>query len=520
MTGRLFRNTGIFSFMTLLSRVLGFARDVVFARFFGAGPVMDAFFVAFKIPNFMRRLFAEGGFNQAFVPVIGEYRTQRDHAEVRALVDRVAGALAGILAVVTLIGVLAAPVLIWIFAPGFSAEDGRRELASEMLRWTFPYILFISLVALSQGILNTYGRFGVPAFTPVLLNAVLIGAAVWGAPLFEEPAMALAVGVFVAGVVQLAFQFPFLARIGLLPRPRLDWRHSGVRKIGRLMLPALFGSSVAQISLVIDTIIASFLQAGSVSWLYFSDRLMEFPLGVFAIALGTVILPGLSEQYARGDPERFSALLDWALRLAWLIAVPAAVGLICLAGPMLATLFQYGQFDDHDTVMARYSLMAYGLALVGFSLVKVLAPGFFARQDTATPVRAGIWAMLANIVLNFALVVPMVMLGFVAPHMGLALATAGASVVNAGLLYRWLRRAGVYRPRPGWRALFLRGLLANLAMAAVVIGLAGPLSGWLEATASERVLWLAGCIAAGGLVYALTLLVTGLRLRHVWMLRD
>ncbi len=520
MSGQLFRATGVFSFMTLLSRVLGFVRDVVLARLFGAGPVMDAFFVAFKIPNFMRRLFAEGGFSHAFVPVIGEYRTQREHAEVRALVDRVAGAMAGMLALLTLLGVLAAPVFIWVFAPGFSADDGRHELASEMLRWTFPYILFISLVSLAQGILHTYGRFAVSAFTPVLLNVVLITAAVWWAPWFEEPAMALAVGVFVAGLVQLLFQLPFLARLGLLPRPRLDLAHEGVRRIGRLMLPALFGSSVAQVSLVIDTIIASFLMAGSVSWLYFSDRLMEFPLALFGVALGIVILPGLSQEWANRAAERFSDMLDWALRLAWLIVVPSAVGLFCLAAPMLATLFQYGEFDARDTTMASYSLMAYAIGLIGFSLVKVLAPGFFARQDTTTPVRAGVVAMLSNITLNFAFVVPMVLLDFVAPHMGLALATALSSLINAGLLYRWLRRDRVYTPRPGWGLLLLRGLIANAVMAAVVLWLAGPLSAWLDATAWDRILHLAVCILAGVFVYGATLFVLGVRLHHVWLVGD
>jgi putative peptidoglycan lipid II flippase len=394
--------------MTLLSRVLGFARDVVLARFFGAGPVMDAFFVAFKIPNFMRRLFAEGAFSQAFVPVIGEYRTRREHAEVQALVDRVAGTLGAVLALVTLIGVIAAPALILIFAPGFAIGDDRYDMAVGMLRLTFPYLLFISLVSLAGGILNTYGRFGVPAFTPVLLNVVLIAAAIWGAPLVEQPGMALAGGVFVAGLVQLAFQIPFLKRLKLLPRPRFDRAHEGVRRIFHLMLPALFGSSVAQISLLLDTLIASFLVAGSVSWLYYSDRLMEFPLGIFGIALATVILPGLSQRHAAGERQAFSATLDWALRLVWLVATPAAVGLFLLAGPMLATLFQYGEFSEHDTRMAAWSLMAYAIGLMGFSLVKVLAPGYFARQNTRTPVRIGIVALGVNLGLNIAFVVPMV----------------------------------------------------------------------------------------------------------------
>lgn len=501
----LLRATGLVGALTLVSRILGFVRDMVFARFFGAGPVMDAFFVAFKIPNFMRRLFAEGGFSQAFVPVVGEYRTQQEHDEVRALVDRVAGVLGGFLLVLTIIGVLAAPVLILLFAPGFDAEDGRRAMATAMLRWTFPYLLFISLVSLAGGILNTYGRFGVPAFTPVLLNVVLIAAAIWGAPLFDEPGMALAVGVFVAGLAQLVFQIPFLRRLRLLPRPRWDRRHEGVRRIMRLMAPALFGSSVAQINLLIDTIIASFLMAGSVSWLYYSDRLMEFPLGVFGIALGTVILPGLSARHAESDPEAFSRTLDWALRLVWLIALPAAVGLFCLAGPVLTTLFQYGLFEARDSQMASYSLMAYAGGLVGFSLVKVLAPGYFARQDTRTPVKVGVVAMVANMLFNAAIVLPMVHWDFIAPHMGLALATSLAAFVNAGLLFAGLVRTGVYRPRPGWRRLFLLGLVGNVGMAAVVLMLAGPLAAWSEAGVFDRILWLSGCIGAGMAVYGLVI---------------
>lgn len=507
----LLRSTGLVGGMTLVSRILGFVRDMVFARFFGAGPVMDAFFVAFKIPNFMRRLFAEGGFSQAFVPVLGEYRTQREHEEVQALVDRVTGVLGGFLGLLTLIGVIAAPLLILVFAPGFDGEDGRQAMATAMLRWTFPYLLFISLVSLAGGILNTYGRFGVPAFTPVLLNVVLIAVAIWGAPFFEEPGMALAVGVFAAGVVQLLFQIPFLRGLRLLPRPRWGRRHEGVRRIMRLMAPALFGSSVAQINLLIDTIIASFLAAGSVSWLYYSDRLMEFPLGVFGIALGTVILPGLSARHAERDPAAFSNTLDWALRLVWLIALPAAVGLFCLAGPMLVTLFQYGVFSGNDSLMASYSLMAYAVGLLGFTLVKVLAPGYFARQDTRTPVKVAVVAMVANMLLNAAIVIPMVMTGFVAPHMGLALATSVAAFINAGLLFAGLLRSGVYRPRAGWGRLILQGLVANALMAVLVLWLAGPFSDWLAADAWTRILRLALCIGAGMGVYGLVLLILGVR---------
>ncbi|MGD8378947.1 MAG: murein biosynthesis integral membrane protein MurJ [Gammaproteobacteria bacterium] len=514
MSRSLLRSTVVVGGTTLLSRILGFARDMVFARAFGAGLVMDAFFVAFKIPNFMRRLFGEGAFSQAFVPVIGEYRTRREHEEVRELADRVAGSFGGLLLLITVIGVLAAPLLVYLFAYGFTASQDKYDLTVAMLRVTFPYLFFISMTAFAGGILNTYDRFGVPAFTPVLLNIMLIGAALWAAPYFSQPGMALAWGVFFAGVVQLAFQLPFLARLRLLPRPRWGGLHEGVRRIMRLMLPALFGSSVTQVNLLLDTLIASFLATGSVSWLYYSDRLMEFPLGVFAIALGTVILPNLSRRHAAESREAFSNTLDWALRLVLLVGVPAAVGLFVLAGPMLTTLFQYGKFTARDTHMATFSLMAFALGLLGFTLVKVLAPGYFARQDTRTPMRIGIVAVLANIAFNLAITIPLAWSGFAAPHAGLALATSLAAFVNAGLLYRGLRGGGFYRPRPGWRPLAVRVLFANAVMGGVVWWGSGSLARWSAMHAGGRIFHLAGWITAGALVYLATLLLTGVRPRH------
>lgn len=491
--------------MTLISRILGFVRDVVIARLFGAGVGADAFFVAFKIPNFLRRLFAEGAFSQAFVPVLSEYRTTRSRAEVQDLVDRVAGTLAAILFLVTLLGVLAAPVLVLVFAPGFLAVEDKFDLTVGMLRLTFPYLLFISLTAFAGGILNSYGRFAVPALTPVLLNLSLLAAALWLASRLEQPVNALAWGVFLGGLAQLAFQLPFLRRLGLLPRPRFDLRHPGVRRILKLMGPAIFGVSVAQINLMLDTLIASFLVTGSVSWLYYSDRLMEFPLGVFGIALATVILPSLSEKHSRGSAANFSRTLDWALRWVFLIGAPAAIGLAVLAGPTLITLFQYGAFSAHDAEMARRSLMAYALGLLGFTLIKVLAPGFFSRQDTATPVRIGVIAMGANLVLNLILVWPLA-------HAGLALATSLAAFVNAGLLYRALRRQGAYRPDPGWTALSLRIGLAVGAMAAVLLILVPPTEVWLAWDALQRAWRLGLWIAVGGALYLLVLFVSGFRL--------
>ena len=509
----LLRSTGTVGSMTLLSRLLGFVRDVVIARIFGAGPLTDAFFVAFKIPNFLRRLFAEGAFSQAFVPVLSEYRTRRDHAEVRGLVEAVSGTLGLILLVVTAIGVISAPLLVMLFAPGFIGDAERQELTTAMLRLTFPYLLFISLTALAGGILNSYGRFAVPAFTPVLLNLSLIGAALWLAPRMAEPITALAWGVFIAGAAQLAFQLPFLARLKLLTRPRWAWRDSGVQRIIKLMLPAIFGSSVAQINLLFDTLIASFLVAGSVSWLYYADRLVEFPLGVFGIALATVLLPRLSREHATTDPRAFAASLDWGLRWVALIAVPATLGLLLLSGPMLATLFQYGEFGAGDVAMAQLALMAYAIGLTGFILVKVLAPGYFSRQDTRTPVRIAVIAMVANMGLNLLFVLPMVLLDIPGPHAGLALATSVAAVLNAALLWRGLRRDGVVQPGPGWGVLLLRIAVASAAMAALLGFATGDLAHWLALDALGRATRLLGWIVAAALVYFAVLTATGLQWR-------
>ncbi len=513
MSKKLVKSTATVGAMTMLSRILGFIRDMVVARVFGAGEGTDAFFVAFKIPNFMRRLFAEGAFAQSFVPVLSEYKTQRDHDEVKRLADEVAGRLGGILFLITIVGVLAAPVLIAIFAPGFIDEPNKYNLASDMLVLTFPYILFISLTAFAGGILNTYGRFGVPAFTPVLLNLVLISCAIWLAPKMDEPIMALAWGVLFAGVAQLLFQFPFLAKLRLLPRPRLKGKSEGVERIKKLMLPAIFGSSVAQINLLLDTLIASFLVTGSVSWLYFSDRLVEFPLGVFGIALATVILPSLSQQHAAKSPEEFSKTLDWALRLVIVIGTPAMVGLFVLAGPMLTTLFQYEAFTQHDVEMATRSLMAYAIGLQGFILVKVLSPGFFARQDTKTPVKIGIIAMVANMVMNVIFVFPLA-------HAGLALATSLSAFLNAALLFRVLRKEGVYAPENGWFKLALQVLFANTIMAAMLWWGAGDLQIWFAWGGWERVQHLMLWIVLGALGYFVALLLVGVNFRALLQKRS
>ncbi|WP_294948972.1 murein biosynthesis integral membrane protein MurJ [Sulfurivirga sp.] len=502
------KNLFTVSSMTLFSRVLGFVRDMVIARYFGASMGADAFFVAFKIPNFFRRLFAEGAFSQAFVPVLAEAREKHGIERVRHLVDAVSWRLLLALLAVVGVGVLFSGAVTWLFAPGFHAEPEKFRLTAEMLRLTFPYLLFISLVALSSAILNTWDRFAVPAVTPVLLNLTLIFAAVVLSQWFDPPVLALAWGVLLAGVVQLAFHLPFLWRLGLLPRPRpID--DPGVAEIKRLMLPALFGVSVAQINLLIDTVLASFLVTGSVSWLYYSDRLMEFPLGVFGIALATVVLPGLSRKAARGDHDGYRRDIDLALRLIWLIGVPAMAGLMLLAGPLLTTLFHYGAFTDTDVAQSARSLVAYALGLVGFILVKVLAPAFYALKDMKTPVRIAVIALVANTVLNLMLIWPLA-------HAGLALATSLSAFVNAGLLYWHLSvRGGHYAPLAGWRAVLWRGLLALGVMGVFLLGLTPPLADWLAAGAGTRVLWLAGLVIGAVTLYGATLWLTGLRPHHL-----
>jgi len=511
MTRGFLRNTSVVGGLTLVSRVSGLVRDMVYSQAFGAGTLMDAFLVAFKIPNFLRRLTAEGAFSQAFVPVVSEFKVRGSQEDVRNLVSGVAGTLGVALFVVTLIGVIAAPVLVMIFAPGFRDDGGRFDLTVDMLRLTFPYLFFISLVALASGVLNSYGRFAIPAFTPVLLNIVMIVFASLVAPHSDRPGLVLASGVFVAGLVQLLVQLPALRSIGLMPRPRWAWAHEGVRRIGRLMLPGIFGSSVAQVSLLLDTLIASFLVTGSIAWMYYADRLVEFPMGVFSIALATVILPGLSSHHAAQSKDQFASTLDWALRMTFVVVTPAAVGLLMLAGPLTATIFGYGEFEAGDVAMSSYALMAYSLGLLGFSLVKVLAPGYFARQDTRTPVRVGIIALGANMGFNVAVVVPAYLAGFPAPHALLALSTGMSAFVNSALLYRGLRRDGVYAPSGRWRRLLPQVLAANVAMGTFLWWASGDWTAWPDLPALTRVIRTALCVAGGGAVYFLALWMAGAR---------
>jgi len=512
VTGRsLLHSTSVVSGMTLLSRVLGLVRDVVFARFFGAGVVMDAFIVANRIPNMLRRFFAEGAFSQGFVPVMARYRERHTQQEAQQLVDAVAGTLGLALFVISALGVVIAPVLVALVAPGFIDDNGRFDLATLMLRFTFPYLFFVSLTAFAGGILNTYGKFGAPAFTPVILNVVLIAFAIWVSPRLEQPGMALAYGVFAAGLVQLVFQIPFLAGIRAVPRPRWQPAHEGVRRVGRLMLPAIFGSSVTQINVLLGGIIASLLGVGKISLLYYSDRLMEFPLGLFGIALATVTLPTLSRQFAADSEHGFSATLDWSMKLVVLVAVPSAIGLIVLAEPLVATIFYGGAFSAEDVVLAGLSLQAFAVGLIGFSFVKILAPAYFAREDTRTPVKIAMIALGVNLGLSLILAYLLSRAGYQATHAGLALAISVAALLNALLLYRGLRGSGIIRPSSDWPALLFRFLVANALMLLCLLAVQRPLDWWLAATIVERCFWLLLQVVAGAGIYFAALFALGLR---------
>jgi putative peptidoglycan lipid II flippase len=502
----LLRTLATVSSMTLLSRVLGFVRDFVIARTFGAGVLTDAFFVAFKLPNLLRRMFAEGAFSQAFVPVLAEYRNQRGEAETRHLVDRVASLLALAVLGITLLGMVGAPLLVYLSAPGFAADPDKFALTVELTRLVFPYILFMSLVALAGGILNTWSKFSLPAFTPVLLNVSFIGMALWAAPLFQQPVMALGWAVVMGGILQLALQVPALSRIGMLPRWRLDWRDAGVRRIARLMGPAMLGVSVSQVSLLINTIFASFLVTGSVSWLYYADRLMEFPAGMLGAALGTILLPSLAKLHAQKDPRGYSELLDWGLRLTLLLALPAALALAILAAPLIATLFMHGAFSANDVLQTQGALVAYSVGLTALILVKVLAPGFYAQQNIRTPVKIALVSLTITQLFNLILIGPLA-------HVGLALAISLAACVNAGLLFLGLRRAGIYQPRAGWP-----GFLLRLAGGLLALGLAlwfarGANALWLDYSVLERVTRIGLLVALGMTVYFSTLWLMGFRLK-------
>ena len=528
----MFRGLLSFSAMTLISRVLGLVRDMSINAAFGASGATDAFWVAFRIPNFMRRLFAEGSFSTAFVPVFTQVKETRSHAELKQLMAQVSGTLGGVLLVVTALGIFFAPQVTMLFSPGALAEPEKFDLTVDLLRLTFPFLLFVSLTALSGGALNSFHRFGLPALTPVILNLCMIGGALVLSRHMRTPIMAMGWAILLAGILQLLFQLPALRELNLLTLPRWGWNHPDVRRIMHLMVPTLFGSSVAQINLLFDTVIASYLVLGSQTWLSQADRFLELPLGVFGVALGTVILPSLARHFVATDRDGFSRALDWGLRLATLIALPAMFGLMLLAKPLVATIFQHGRWLAHDTDMATLSITALSFGLPAFALVKVLLPAFYARQDTRTPVRAAVASLLTNMVLNVAFVALLFELW--APpalrnlgwfdaisrlpglHMALGMASAVAAYVNLWLLWRWLRQAGVYQLQAGWARHLARLGLACLAMAAVL--LLGrwwwPL--WTHGVPVLTRLWhLAILVAAGGGVYVGVLLALGMRPRDL-----
>ena len=502
----LLKSLAAVSSMTMISRVLGFVRDTIVARMFGAGMATDAFFVAFKLPNLLRRIFAEGAFSQAFVPILAEYKTQQGEEATRTFIAYVSGLLTLVLALVTALGILAAPWVIWVTAPGFVDSQEKFELTTALLRVTFPYILLISLASLAGAILNTWNRFSVPAFVPTLLNVSMIIFSLFLTPYFHPPVMALGWAVLAGGLAQLLYQLPHLRRIGMLVLPRLNLRDSGVWRVLKQMGPAILGVSVSQISLIINTIFASFLAAGSVSWMYYADRLMELPSGVLGVALGTILLPSLAKTYASDDRHEYSRLMDWGLRLCFLLVLPCSLALALISEPLTVSLFQYGKFTATDALMTQQALIAYSIGLLGIILVKILAPGFYAQQNIKTPVKIAVVTLVFTQLMNLVLIGPLA-------HAGLALAISLAACLNAGLLYWQLRRAGIFQPLPGWGLFLLKLAVAVVVMVAVLLGLLQIMPAWADGQMAVRLLRLGALVAAGLIAYFGMLLILGFRLR-------
>ncbi len=500
----LLRSTSVVSLMTFISRMVGFVRDMVLANFFGAQPEWMLFFVAFRIPNFMRRLFAEGAFAQAFVPVLAEYQKTRSFADVRLFIARISGYLSAILTLVTLVGIIAAPFIVFLFAPGFEAGGERATLATEMLRITFPFLMLVSLTAMSGAILNTYGYFGVPAFTPVLLNISMIAVVFYLCPHLPRPVVGLAWGVLIAGVAQFLFQLPFLYRRNLFVAPRIARHDEGVNKVLKLMVPALFGVSIAQLNLMIDSIFASFLQVGSVSWLYYTDRLADFPLGVFGVAISTVILPHLSRKHAEQNSASYSQALDWGLRSILLLGIPAGLGLGMFAIPLIASCFAYGKFHLIDLLQTQKSLITLSFGVPAFMMIKVLASGFYAKQDIKTPVRVGVWAMVINTILCALLIRQFA-------HAGLTLASALAGYINCGLLLFFLIKRKMYQPRPGWLKYLAQLAFANTVVAVYLYFASSTALYWLEFSALRRFSLVLAHVLLVVVIYLAMLAISGVR---------
>lgn len=492
--------------MTMFSRILGFIRDAIIARFFGAGAATDAFFVAFRLPNLLRRIFAEGAFSQAFVPILAEYKNQQGDEATRTFIAYVSGLLTLILAIVTLAGILAAPWIIYITAPGFTDTPDKFDLTVRLLRITFPYILLISLVSLAGAILNTWNRFSVPAFAPTLLNISMIMSVLLLAPYCEPPIIALGWGVFAGGILQLLYQLPYLQKIGMLVLPRISFRNSGVWRVLKLMGPAIIGVSVSQISLIINTIFASFLQSGSVSWMYYADRLMELPTGVLGVALGTILLPSLAKSFSTGDHKEYQRLMDWGLRLCFLLALPCAIALAILAEPLTVSLFQYSNFTAYDAVMTQRALIAYCVGLMGLIVVKVLAPGFYSRQDIKTPVKIAIITLILTQLMNLAFIGSL-------KHAGLALSIGLAACFNALMLYWQLRRQAIFSPFAGWGKFLLKLIAALIVMVAVLLLLLNFMPPWEQGNMLMRITRLLLVVFAGAMSYFAALFIFGFRLR-------
>lgn len=503
----LWRSTFIFSAMTMLSRILGLIRDMVLLNVFGAGGLMDTFVVAFRIPNFFRRLFAEGAFSQAFVPVLTEYKTQRSLEEVQILISRVSGSLLTILIPLTTIAMIAAPAIIYVYAPGFHGSPAKFAQAVELFRWTFPYLLFMSLTAFASSILNSYGSFATSAFAPVLLNITQISAAWLLADRYGI--MTLGWAVVVAGFLQLAIQIPELWRKKLMVPPKVDFQHEGVRRILKLMLPALFGVSVTQINLLLNTVWASFMQDGSVSWLYTAERMTELPLGLIGIAIASVILPSLSARHAEQNHEKFRAMIDWAAKVILLVGIPSSVAMFVLSEPIIQALFQHGEFGAKDVEMTTWALQGMSGGILAFMLIKIFAPGFYARQDTRTPVKIGLIAVFANMLMNVVLISSFKALGWQAQHIALAISSTGSAFVNAGLLYWYLHKRNIYRFEGHWKKTIWQYLFANVAMVLSLVWAMSyyqsHLSQWL------RIIELLGLCALGAMVYGIALVLTGFR---------
>jgi len=495
--------------MTFLSRILGLARDFIIARYFGANDLSDAFLVAFRIPNFFRRLFAEGAFSQAFIPILADAKASQSDDEVQTVINHIATKLLSILIIITLVAVILAPVVIFLFAWGFyfKTDPSQFYLASDMLRITFPYLLLISLTALSGSILNIYDNFSVPAFTPVLLNISLILSAIFLSQFLATPIMALAWGVLIGGVAQLTFQIPFLIKIKRLPKIQFG-HHESLRILKKRMIPALFGVSVSQINLLIDTMIASTLVAGSVSWLYYSDRLLELPLALIGIALATVALAKLSNYYAKNDSKGFKKTINKALLYALLLGMPSCIGLVLLSEELIITLFQYEAFDAYAAKKSSLSLQAYGSGLMAFIAVKILAPVFLSRGDTKTPVKAGIVAMTSNILLNL-------ILAYYYGHVGLAVATSISALINASLLYYFLLKQSIFKFSTAFYKMLYKVILASIIMVVYIYYSASSIDNYLQSSMMERVIMTSETIIISALIYFSILYILGVRLKQI-----